>query len=366
MPLRANINGVDVHAPLLSNLEWEALRVRTRNKQAEVRLSCCDGPGHLRTSSKGLRHFYHASSSECSWAPETEWHRGAKTEIVHACNESGWQAKTEVAGADWRADVLSCLGDARIAFEVQWSQQTAEATRERQMKYARDGIRGLWLTRKPPRELLDAPQRQLPVFELVAGSVVGTLAVRLAHRDSTVARDVPLRDFVRHLLARRIRFCNHAAPPTTLSVPVSFYEAPCPSRRCKCVSHAYYVAQGCLSKCGIELAGHDRQFETPVDKFHPKLIDAVQEFRRTDDGKHIRLGAIKCRYSHTVGKSYQSFGCIECDAIFGEHYASSNICDYENDAQTPITRFDARVPIAFVRLAACPHWCFSEVGDFCE
>jgi len=55
-----------------------------------------------------------------------------------ASNSAG-EAKTEVSGPDWRADVLATKTDRgkliRLAFEVQWSPQTLEETAARQAKY---------------------------------------------------------------------------------------------------------------------------------------------------------------------------------------------------------------------------------------
>src|SRR5690606_1015283 len=119
----------------------------------------------------------------------------------------GYAALTEVAGADWRADVLATHGNARIAFEVQWSFLLHEAAVFRQERYARDGVRGCWFFRNPPPSLLRGADlkadRDLPLFHLLAN----------ADQSFSVAlngRQHPLSEIVAALLTGRIRFCETA------------------------------------------------------------------------------------------------------------------------------------------------------------
>jgi competence protein CoiA len=129
----------------MSDEEWLNLKAQ----RPKVRLCCCDSTGYLRTSKLGTKHFVHGKDRICNWAPEKWQHLLAKTEIVRVCQQFGYDAKTEVSGSDWRADVLATKTDRgqliRLAFEVQWSPQTLEETAARQAKYQRDGIRCCWL-----------------------------------------------------------------------------------------------------------------------------------------------------------------------------------------------------------------------------
>ena len=75
----------------------------------------------------------------------------------------------EFSEADWRADVLAVQGGKRIAFEVQWSRQTYEETSLRQERYKASNVRGCWLFRIAPKEMLDydktsVADKEIPAF----------------------------------------------------------------------------------------------------------------------------------------------------------------------------------------------------------
>lgn len=71
----------------------------------------------------------------------------------------------------WRADVLAVQGGKRIAFEVQWSRQTYEATRLRQERYKASNVRGCWFFRIAPKEMSDydktlVADKETPAFKI--------------------------------------------------------------------------------------------------------------------------------------------------------------------------------------------------------
>ncbi len=171
MPLRAFVDGKEVIAPFLSEAEWEALR----DSGAQVILPCCGSEGYLRRSPLGTLHFAHKRGAHCdAEGGETIHHLKAKADIVVASQHAGYAALTEVAGDDWRADVLAVKGAVRIAFEVQWSFLRLDRARYRQERYARDGVRGCWFFRNPPPQLargddLKAVQ-ELPIFHMFSNA----------------------------------------------------------------------------------------------------------------------------------------------------------------------------------------------------
>lgn len=126
MPLRAKLGGNDLLAPLLSDAEWEAVAANAIEEERPLSLSCCGAPGHCRTSKLGTRHFVHCRQGECTWKPETAEHLLAKEAVVRGCSAAGFTAVPECAEGGWRADVLAINNAVRIAFEIQWSPQTAE------------------------------------------------------------------------------------------------------------------------------------------------------------------------------------------------------------------------------------------------
>lgn len=99
-----------------------------------------------------------------------------------------------------------------------------------------------------------------------------------------------------------------------------------------------------------------------LDK-HPQVYETVQKFLKTDKGKNLKIGQLKTRYSNTVQSYYPSFGCYDCDAIFGDFYLQTNKMDAcenpDNIKINAVVEFDTTTE-------EDPHWCFSESRDFCE
>ena len=172
MPLRAYIEDKEIVSIDLNDEEWSALKARLKAKKTVLILPCCGQEGFLRTSSKGLKHFVHLKSANpCDWKPESAEHLKAKVAIMEACREQGWNAIPEFSEADWRADVLAVQGGKRIAFEVQWSRQTYEATRLRQERYKASNVRGCWFFRIAPKEMSDydktlVADKETPAFKI--------------------------------------------------------------------------------------------------------------------------------------------------------------------------------------------------------
>jgi hypothetical protein len=80
------------------------------------------------------------------------------------------------------------------------------------------------------------------------------------------------------------------------------------------------------------------QFESPceemcVSEFDPVVIKSVSHYLLSHPEINFSTDIIKERYSKTREESYLSFGCPECDAIFGNHYVTNLRLDsyYEDD-----------------------------------
>ncbi|MDQ3855841.1 MAG: hypothetical protein M3281_05525 [Chloroflexota bacterium] len=245
MALTGLVDGLETRAADLAPTQWEALRHAVNRGEQRATLRCCGAPARLRTR-LGTQHFYHDRREGCEWEPETPEHEAAKAKIVRACLRAGWQARTEQTGAgpggEWRADVLAWREGVtrKVAFEVQWSHQSAEETRRRQQRYGAASVRGCWFFRRPARELLRA-DRSLPLFELTC-SEDGFLA-------GVGGRDWPLSELVTALLAGRVRFRERLTcrrERVTLLVvtqPCEVYGEPV---------NPYAVRRSPLSECGLE------------------------------------------------------------------------------------------------------------------
>jgi hypothetical protein len=145
---------------------FEELR-RAHRKTGLLHFACCDSKLGLRTSSTGLKHFYHLSpGSGCVYSGESEAHLQLKQTVMLAARNSRWEAECEVpdetGGQQWRADVLLQRGKARIAIEIQLSKLPWHEIERRQERYREAGIRGLWLLKQDNYVVC----KEVPAFQL--------------------------------------------------------------------------------------------------------------------------------------------------------------------------------------------------------
>jgi len=128
--------------------EWKRLKKLQKDEGFQVTMICCNSPGHLRNSTKGLQFFYHkVKPVYCSWERESPEHEEMKYAIYKICKSEGWEVFTEFQSPnnDWRADVYAIKGTRRIVFEVQFSKICQTDLQTRDQKYAKDSIESYWL-----------------------------------------------------------------------------------------------------------------------------------------------------------------------------------------------------------------------------
>jgi hypothetical protein len=100
-----------------------------------------------RIEATGLRFFAHSRiEPQCPSQGETARHLGLKALFAAAFRHAGWQADLEVAGDDWRADVLVCgpQGE-RVAVEVQLASLSLDAAQDRMRRHQAAGVTTLWV-----------------------------------------------------------------------------------------------------------------------------------------------------------------------------------------------------------------------------
>jgi hypothetical protein len=364
MPLRATVGGREVISSFLSEEEWVALKEEIKLKSLEVIIAQTHKSGFLRTSKLGLQHFAHKKGEAPeNWKPETAQHLKAKNHILLACRDSSWAARSEADGNDWIADVLAEKDKAKIAFEVQWSPQTLERTKERQENYKKSGVRGCWFFKSPPRELKDwndnlIADKDLPVFKLLE-SQDSELFVESGNACH------PLRDFVKLLLSKKIKFCSGYTTSKFQNIEFTFWKTSC--WRCRTFQNVYHASgesMSLISCCNKEISSYSSSSYEENLAFHPSIIKEALKIINSNEGKYLKLGQIKKRYSNTVKKEYMSFGCIKCDALFGNHFISEAFAriGYNRDHIV----FNKLVELeSSINVKNEPHWCYSESNQFC-
>lgn len=360
MPLRAYINNKEIISIDQTDEQWNDLNRRLKNNESSLTLPCCGQEGFLRKSSKGLKHFVHSKTdNKCDWKPESPEHLRAKIEIIEACKENGWKAIPEYSGTNWRADVLAIQDEKKIAFEIQWSRQSFEDTKFRQNRYKESNVRGCWFFRTAPKELRNydgtlVADRHIPAFKVFKDEDSNIIA-------QLKQTEMPLKSLVDCLLKRRLKFCDHITLKPKQEISILFFETSC--WKCNKPQHCYTVDQNLLTICNQNFYLMGSMWDSEdIDK-NPKVYEAVKQFLKSEDGKDLKVGELKKRYSKTVENSYVSHGCFYCDAIFGDFYLHSEKLECLNDPTN--IGFVTEIDLGTIREKG-QHWCFSENGEFCE
>ncbi len=288
--------------------------------------------------------------------PEISKHDLIKAEIFAACNDLGFLATQEYKGKGWRADVYAVRDLKKFAFEIQISPQSLKKTLERQEKYVRDEVMGCWLFEKPPSKLSDE-RPDLPLF-YVTEQTDQSFCVSLSGR-----KELQLHDFLEQFLSGNIKFCDVARTTPEQKIKLVFFEMEC--WKCKAMNHIYYVETSFRSACNAVIHSYETLWGSDKNAHRPEIIALAREFIATEEGKHIKLGEIKRRFSKTIQDSYLSFGCYKCDSIFGDYY----VMEAEMEAvygYGQVATIERSIKLGTNIELPIPHWCYPGELRFCD
>lgn len=303
MPLRARLNGEDIQAFAVSRDGWEALKGSYRDQQ--LIMPCCEHRAIPKTSKLGSHFFAHARRGTCSSAPETKEHLLAKSIIARAAMEAGWKVTTECPGtapdgSTWIADILAERRNTRIALEVQWSKQSMQAFHDRQERYKRSGVRGAWFVKAPrhtPYWDDDSSTFELPLFRIRIDEEATGFSV--------TDFGVDLATFTKGMLRGGLYWGPKAGDELELRGVIV-------TENCwRC----YYETSVLL---GIELHHPQCGLVETASFTEEGVAETLQQVLSPKILAEHRLGALKRRFSRTVGESYLSRGCVRCDALLGD------------------------------------------------
>jgi len=332
MPLRARVDGREVHVWDVDRAGWEDLRRRSRAEAAPapapIVMACCGAPGLAKTSRIGNPFFAHqgrrapgaGALPSCRWAAESAAHTLCKLAAALGARAAGWAVRTEAAASDgtWRADVLCTRGAATVALEVQLAPTAAGEVCARQARYAAAGVRGAWFV--PPARC-PAPGRALPAFPLeVDPCGRGTVRVAIAGPPGTPDARLPLDAFVARLLTGRVAFeAGHVLRPLAAPVAVT---APDACRRCGApfahVAGLTNLAAGYVRPRyrvdGVPVVALRDLWEADRGRAWP-VIAAVRRLGRRGEA---RLSPLAPRRCPVVGATYLTALCPSCGAAQGD------------------------------------------------
>lgn len=354
MPLRAVIAGKSLHAVALSPRDWLSLRRQLRENRSLGRLPCCGAHVVAKTSKLGTQFFAHYAKSECDASAETEAHLGAKRALYEGCLDAGWDAFTEAIGPDgaWRADVLASRQQTQVAFEIQWSRQSAERTLERQRGFEVHQVRCCWLFRRLP---FAWPTRQVPAFQLIESSDIGSPSVILGPGTRS------LREFARLMLEGRVKFCTR--------VRVGLAEVRCRIRRdrcprCSAIVHLVDASPPpLLSVCGLSL--EDTSDFGRIQRLYARWGGELKSLYAED----LSLSADeRATIPHLVLRSPPGKPFLTAAGRSGFCPLCLTVVPFtETSNQLPIV-FETRAPIKLPDWPSTPfpHWCIGNNDSYCS
>lgn len=352
MPVVAQVDGLRTVSIGLGAEDWAALKAAVRRKTRTLLLSC-GMPGHPKTSRLGTQFFAHDPGAGCgAHGPESAAHLLAKQQVVEAARSAGWSAEPEVAGDGWVADVLAERGDTRVAFEIQWSRQTADEYRTRQQRYTDAGIRGAWFVRHKT-SVPEVPSRDLPAFQLTAGGGSMTVIVGSAV--------MPLAEAVTRLLTQKIGFREHVCNSHPSTAAVHYHQEDC--WKCDTPSLFWEVESETITgPCGNTVWHFPRLPEFPADR--PEAAPSVQlAGRPVATSAGIRLALLQRRSTRMSGTRYLAFCCPHCGATFGEVFLRERLRHlWSEENYQGVASLEAGGPH---RGLPSPHWCVDSGSGLC-
>jgi hypothetical protein len=300
-----------------------------------------DGAWQLHRSMKRLRPVRQPGKGESAV------HALIKREAAAAASAAGWNVTAEARGKNWRADLLAQRDGQSVAIEVQLSASSLAQYRQRQTRYEAQGVRCVWLCSYYPKGYVPDPAL---VLLRVSASQDGELVIGLPRMDEfdnecLDAQSLPLADGVKRLLGGDVVFRTRA--DVTQHVELVAWRETC--WRCRLSnSHAWDTRYHGRSSCGLSVD----TAQIPIG-YESRLASEIRNFAQEGG----IAASIRPRFSKTVGRAYPSFGCLDCDAIFGDWFLKETMMEIAYDP--PIWGVLA-APAVQVKHA---HWC---VGACCD
>lgn len=288
---------------------------------------------------------------------ERRAHAELKQRVAELAAGHGWQTTLEAPGDGFRVDVLLERDSRRVAVEVQLSSCPIDAYKERTARYRAAGLESLWLVGSYPEKLM--PDAGLPLFRVGWPDEDGEPYLGFAEPERFDRRgrvvDVAARPFAEalpQLLDSTIRF--RAEATVQPFAELLGWTSPC--WKCETEVPLWDTRLVGRTLCGLAHVDGFHPDEEWQDCFSPAVRALAGEAGLSDS-------AIKERFSRTVGRSYMSFGCPSCDAIYGEFFVRRDMLDVVYDP--PIFgQAQAGAPVVVKR----PHWCAGDGngnGNYC-
>lgn len=234
--------------------------------------------------------------------------------ILDVCKDMGLNYITKVKSAAWNADVVVEHDTYKVAFNVCKCPRNVEATYKAMRK---ERVCGCWLLL--PAVNSSYQEQSLPCFNLIPQTDKKLVCLNSVMNDNSNNK-IELSTFLHSLIDGKIRF----AKQTEINkVELCFYKNGC--WKCHRENDVYFVNR-LFSQEGVMIDGQHLMMDEDIT-FNPSIIKGLKKYIHEHPSETFIMGEIKPRYSKTIGEAYPSFGCAQCDSIFGNFYLQENMME---------------------------------------
>lgn len=234
--------------------------------------------------------------------------------IIDVCKSMDLNYATKVKTAKWSADVVVEHKTYKVAFNVCKSPRKVEETYKAMHE---ERVCGCWLLL--PSKNSSYQQPELPCFNIEFQTEKKLVYLNSRYNKSSNDQ-FDLSEFLYSLIDGKIRFAEQIE---VNKAELCFYKNEC--WKCHKENDVYFVNR-LFSQEGAVVDGQHVIMDENIT-FSPSIITGLKKYKQEHPSEKFIMGEIKQRYSNTVKKAYPSFGCSQCDSIFGNFYLQEDIME---------------------------------------
>jgi len=234
--------------------------------------------------------------------------------ICDVCKKMGLDYTIKVKSSTWKADVVVEHSTYKVAFTVCKCPRNVEAIYKTMRE---ERICGCWLLLPSANSSYQEPS--LPCFNLISKTDKAMVCLN-SKLDDNSTNQIELSSFLHSIIDGKIRFTEQAE---INKVELCFYKNRC--WKCHRENDVYFVNR-LFSQKGVVIDGQNLMIDEDLT-FNPSIIKGFKRYIQEHPSETFIMGEIKPRYSKTIGEAYPSFGCAQCDSIFGNFYLHEDILE---------------------------------------
>ena len=226
--------------------------------------------------------------------------------VEELAKKHGWEFHKDVKGDSWNADIVLINDNNKIAFKL--FRRTKKMGEENEaMK--KDEIKCCWFVNDNPQfNLYNHDGGLNTIFHV---EIEPQYKVRVNE-----LYDCSIEEFVAAVMNNKLHVMHEV---TVKSIAVRFKKLEC--YNCD-AEHYIYIISKLYCEKGEIINDGDGYYREELDELNPLVINSIKSFLNKHPELQYKMGEIKERHSNTMDESYMSFGCPNCDAIFGQYYLS--------------------------------------------